>query len=66
MRVAIIGSRNYPDLLEVCRYVRLLPAGTVVVSGGAIGVDQAAANAARGFGLEVGLTEIPIGSMIRG
>lgn len=32
-RVAIVGSRDYPDLERVRAYVRSLPPGTVVVSG---------------------------------
>lgn len=52
-RVAIIGSRDYPRLRDVYEYVRLLPADTVVVSGGARGVDRTAADAARHRGLEV-------------
>lgn len=32
-RVAIVGSRDFPDLERVRRYVRSLPPGTVVVSG---------------------------------
>jgi len=52
-RVAIIGSRDYPDLGEVTAYVESLPAGTVVVSGGARGVDQTAEKAARARGLTV-------------
>jgi len=42
MNIAIIGSRTYPDLDAVRQYVRSLPADTVVVSGGADGVDSAA------------------------
>lgn len=46
-KVAIVGSRDYPLLQEVWRYVRRLPIGTVVVSGGARGVDTSAENAAK-------------------
>lgn len=53
MRVAIVGSRFYPDLDAVRQYARTLPAGTVVVSGGCHGVDREAATAARFAGLEV-------------
>src|SRR6266702_3977823 len=41
-RVAIVGSREYPDLPSVQVFVRSLPLDTVVVSGGARGVDTAA------------------------
>ena len=46
MKVAIVGSRDYPRLDQVRRYVKLLPEGTVVVSGGALGVDSCAAEEA--------------------
>lgn len=53
MKVAIVGSRGYPNLREVADYVvyRLKP-GDVLVSGGATGVDRAAEAAARAEGLE--------------
>ena len=44
--VGIVGSRTYPDLERVAAFVRGLPPGTVVVSGGARGVDSAAKAAA--------------------
>lgn len=52
-RVAIVGSRKYPNLDAVRAYVRALPPGTVVVSGGARGVDEAAEEEARLCGLPV-------------
>ncbi len=52
-RVAIVGSRGYPDLEEVMAYVSTLPLDTVVVSGGAWGVDQHAEGTARAQGLTV-------------
>jgi predicted Rossmann fold nucleotide-binding protein DprA/Smf involved in DNA uptake len=52
MRVGIVGSRNYPSEPTVRSYVRSLPAGTVVVSGGARGVDSWAEDEARRCGLE--------------
>ena len=60
MKVAVIGSRSWPDLGAVREYVRKLPSGTVVVTGGwddgkkiypTPGVDQAAYDAAIEFGL---------------
>lgn len=45
-RVAIVGSREHPNLDLVREYVRGLPKGTVVISGGADGVDKAAAEVA--------------------
>lgn len=53
MRIAIVGSRDYPDFDAVRAYVRTLPAGTIVVSGGARGVDTAAEEEAKQRGLEV-------------
>lgn len=42
MKIAIVGSRDYPRLNEVAEYVQALPADTIVVSGGANGVDTIA------------------------
>jgi hypothetical protein len=52
-RVAIVGSRAYPRLDLIEAFVASLPAGTVVVSGGARGVDSVAEIAARDRGLDV-------------
>jgi hypothetical protein len=57
MRVAIVGSRDYPSLQDVRLYVGKLAAhswhdGLVIVSGGAEGVDQTAAETAEALGLE--------------
>lgn len=51
MKLAIVGSRTYPDLAQVRDFVATLPPDTVVVSGGAKGVDKAAEYAARARGL---------------
>jgi hypothetical protein len=51
VRIAIVGSRNFPDLSRVDSYVASLPAGTTIVSGGAAGVDRAAECAAERYGL---------------
>jgi predicted Rossmann fold nucleotide-binding protein DprA/Smf involved in DNA uptake len=53
MKIGIVGSRDFPCLDLVVAYVESLPSDTVVVSGGARGVDGAAANAARDVGLVV-------------
>jgi hypothetical protein len=53
LRVAIIGSRGYDDLAQVRALVSILPEHVVVVSGGALGVDQAAEQAAQERGLAV-------------
>lgn len=53
MRIAVVGSRKFPDMEKVRRYVRTLPVGTVVVSGGAEGVDKEAIAAAHEVFLSV-------------
>lgn len=54
MRLAIVGSRDFPKLSAVRRFVLALPDGTVVVSGHGRGVDQMAEHTARfERGLEV-------------
>lgn len=53
MKIAIVGSREYGDMPAVRAYVRSLPKGTVVVSGGASGVDTWAAEEAILCGLTV-------------
>lgn len=52
-RIAIIGSRNFPAPQLVEAYVASLPDDTIVVSGGAKGVDSWAVQAAEDRGLEV-------------
>jgi len=53
-RVAVIGSRDYPALHAVHDYIRSLPPGTQLVSGGAArGVDQAAEEAAATYGYNI-------------
>src|SRR5262249_41900095 len=52
-RIAIVGSRAYPRLDLVEAFVASLPPGTVVLSGGARGVDTVAEIAARERRLEV-------------
>jgi hypothetical protein len=52
MRLAIIGSRKRTDPETVFAYVRQLPKGTVIVSGGADGPDTWASEAAAERGLE--------------
>lgn len=51
MRVAIVGSREYPSLDEVRQFVWELERDTVVVSGGALGVDRAAVDEAKRLGM---------------
>ena len=53
MKIAIVGSRNYPDLDKVREFVRKLSPDDTIVSGGADGVDETAEDEARKLGLEV-------------
>jgi hypothetical protein len=52
MRIAIVGSRNFPAPELVERFAATLPAGAVVVSGAARGVDTWAEDAAKARGIE--------------
>lgn len=52
MNIAIVGSRDYEDVSKVVAFVKELPKGTVVISGGARGVDTIAEASAQMFGLE--------------
>lgn len=52
-RVAIVGSRKYPDLEKVRAYVMALPTNVVIVTGGAEGVDKMTEETARLRGLDV-------------
>jgi predicted Rossmann fold nucleotide-binding protein DprA/Smf involved in DNA uptake len=51
-RIAIIGSRRFPSAQVVKAFVAKLPDDSVVVSGGAAGVDTWAEEAARDRGLQ--------------
>ncbi len=47
MKIAVVGSRDYPNLEEVRQFVREQELTTVIVSGGARGVDSVAVEEAR-------------------
>jgi len=49
--IAIVGSRDFPKLSWVFSFVKKLDTGTVIVSGGARGVDTAAEQAAEQYGM---------------
>ena len=51
-KLAIVGSRNWPDKQAVVALVNRLHHTTVVISGGARGVDTWAIEAARARGLQ--------------
>ncbi len=52
-RVAIVGSRKYKPLDDVVDYVKGLPRDTIIISGGAQGVDLAAEKTAKERGMQV-------------
>lgn len=52
-KVAIVGSRKYPYLQDVVSYVMKLPQSTIIVSGGAEGVDKTAVETARQRNMQV-------------
>lgn len=52
MKVAVVGSREYRDLAEVRQFVWEQERNTVIVSGGASGVDTEAVSEARRLGME--------------
>ena len=56
-RVAVVGSRSFPSSSLVESFVRSLPVGVVVVSGGARGTDSFAAAAAVSVGLSLEVFE---------
>ena len=53
MRIAVVGSRGWTDEQAIKRYIDSLPTGSVIISGGASGVDSMAEKHARARGLEV-------------
>lgn len=59
MKIAVVGSRDFPYLHWVEATVKLLPPNTIVVSGGARGVDTTAEETARGICLPEPLIFLP-------
>ena len=53
LKLAIVGSRRFPTPNLVSDYVSAQPVGTVIVSGGAPGVDSVAEQTAIACGLDV-------------
>lgn len=53
MKVAIVGSRQFNNLSKVQQYVNALPKDTIVISGGAPGVDTIAERTAKRLGMQV-------------
>lgn len=52
-KIAVVGSRGFTNLKKVDEYIKSLPKDTIIVSGGAPGVDRTAERAARREGLRV-------------
>lgn len=50
-RIAIVGSRHYPNMIKVVEFVERLPPEITVVSGGAPGVDTLAVQTAKRRGI---------------
>lgn len=50
-RIAIVGSRQHPNLQMVIDFINTLPLDVMVVSGGARGVDITAENWAKARGI---------------
>lgn len=55
MKIAIVGSREFPDMDLVREFVRSLPEDTIIISGGARGVDRVAEEEAKKLAM---ITEI--------
>ena len=51
MKIAVVGSREYSDLAAVRQFVWEQERDTVIVSGGARGVDDVAVSEARRLGM---------------
>lgn len=52
-RVAVVGSRFYPDLQDVEEFMYSIPMSCSIVTGGAQGVDKKAENVAIQLGMKV-------------
>lgn len=50
--IGVVGSRKYPNLQGVRNYIASLPLDTIIVSGGAPGVDRTAVTEANRLGLK--------------
>jgi predicted Rossmann fold nucleotide-binding protein DprA/Smf involved in DNA uptake len=53
LKVAIVGSRRFPEPSRVSDYVNSLPPRASIITGSASGVDAAATKAARAKGIAV-------------
>jgi hypothetical protein len=53
MKVLVCGSRQWTDRDSIEKRLRMLPAGTTIITGAARGADSIAASIGRRLGLEV-------------
>lgn len=53
MKLAIVGSRGWVNRQAIITFVSALPKDTVIITGGARGVDQFAMEAAKIYGLKL-------------
>ena len=53
MKLLVCGSRKWSDAETIRAWLRRMPAGTIVVHGGAAGADTLAGEVARELGFEV-------------
>ncbi len=51
--VVISGSRNYQALEKIEQVIKTIPAGSIVLHGGAVGVDEYAHGVAKSLGLQI-------------
>lgn len=51
MKIAIVGSRNFKSLDRVANVITSLPSDSIIISGGAVGVDKLAEQMADFLGL---------------
>lgn len=51
MKVAIVGSRTFKNLDGIRKFIELLDRGTIIISGGAVGVDRCAEKKAKELGM---------------
>ena len=52
MKVAIVGSRNFKNLSGIKSFIESLDKDTVIISGGAVGVDRCAEKTAKELGMK--------------
>ena len=56
-RIGVVGSRNYPNLNRVRKFVKSLAKRTIIITGRDIGVDTVVEDEARKRGMRVEIHE---------